>query len=89
MVSSQMRSPRRVNRWTRSTTPPGKSPSRPIAAPTVVSRFPGEILYTPRSVAERLFDLRGWQEATAGGHFAAWEQPELFVVGVRTALALG
>jgi pimeloyl-ACP methyl ester carboxylesterase len=61
----------------------------PISAPTVVSQFPGEILYTPRSVAERLFDLRGWQEATAGGHFAAWEQPELFVAGVRTALALG
>jgi pimeloyl-ACP methyl ester carboxylesterase len=59
-----------------------------IDVPTVVSQFPGEILQTPRSVAERSFDLRGWQQGTAGGHFAAWEQPAEFVAGVREALAL-
>jgi pimeloyl-ACP methyl ester carboxylesterase len=59
-----------------------------IDVPTVVSQFPGEIVQAPRSVAERLFDLRGWQQGTAGGHFAAWEQPEQFVDGVREAVAL-
>ena len=59
-----------------------------IRTPTVISQFPGEILHTPRSVAERLFDVRGWQEGTAGGHFAAWEQPEQFAGFVRRALAL-
>ncbi|WP_369140914.1 epoxide hydrolase family protein [Modestobacter versicolor] len=59
-----------------------------IDVPTVVSQFPGEILHAPRSVVERLFDLRGWQEPTSGGHFAAWEQPAQFVAGVREALAV-
>ena len=39
-------------------------------------------------VAERLFDLRVWEHGTAGGHFAAWEQPAQFVDGVRAALEL-
>jgi pimeloyl-ACP methyl ester carboxylesterase len=70
---------------------PYVKPSPPhgrIDVPTVVSQFPGELIHAPRSVAERLFDLRKWQEPTAGGHFAAWEQPAEFVAGVRAALAL-
>ena len=42
----------------------------------------------PRSLAERLFDLRVFTAGTAGGHFAAWEQPAEFTAGVRAALAL-
>jgi hypothetical protein len=37
----------------------------------VVGQFPGETVQAPRSVAERLFDLRVWEQGTAGGHFAA------------------
>jgi len=59
-----------------------------IDVPTVVSEFPGEILHAPRSVAERLFDLRVWEQGTAGGHFAAWEQPAEFAGFVRRAVAL-
>jgi pimeloyl-ACP methyl ester carboxylesterase len=70
---------------------PYAQPSPPldrIDVPTVVSQFPGELLPAPRSVAERLFDLRIWQQGTAGGHFAAWECPEAFVDGIRAALAV-
>ncbi|MBB3674387.1 epoxide hydrolase family protein [Modestobacter versicolor] len=63
-------------------------PFERIDVPTVVQQFPGELVRSPRSVAERLFDLRGWRDETAGGHFAAWERPEEFVAGVREALAL-
>jgi pimeloyl-ACP methyl ester carboxylesterase len=59
-----------------------------IDVPTVVTQFPGEIVQAPRSVAERLFDLREFTQGTAGGHFAAWEQPAEFTAGVRAALAL-
>jgi pimeloyl-ACP methyl ester carboxylesterase len=59
-----------------------------IDVPTVVSQFPRETVQAPRSVAERLFDLRVWERGTRGGHFAAWEQPEQFVGFVRAALAL-
>lgn len=59
-----------------------------IDVPTVVTQFAGEIVQAPRSVAERLFDLRGWETGTAGGHFGAWEQPEQFVGFLRAALAL-
>jgi pimeloyl-ACP methyl ester carboxylesterase len=59
-----------------------------ITVPTVVSQFPLETVQAPRSVAERLFDLRGWEDGTAGGHFAAWERPEEYVGFLRLALAL-
>ena len=49
------------------------SASRP-RSPT----FPKEILHPPREWAERtLGDLRQWTEHDRGGHFAAWEEPEL------------
>ncbi len=59
-----------------------------IEVPTVVSQFPHELLHAPRSFAEKVFDVRVWQEPTAGGHFAAWERPEEYVDGVRAAVAL-
>jgi pimeloyl-ACP methyl ester carboxylesterase len=64
------------------------SPSVPrVKAPTVMAQFPHDTIPATRAVAERVFDdLRGWHEETAGGHFAAWEQPDAFVRGVRAAL---
>jgi pimeloyl-ACP methyl ester carboxylesterase len=60
-----------------------------IELPVAVSAFPKEILPTPRKWAERNFkNLVHWGELDKGGHFAAWEQPELFVQELRTAFAL-
>ena len=43
-----------------------------------MAEFPQEILHPPREWAERtLGDLRQWTEHERGGHFAAWEEPEL------------
>jgi pimeloyl-ACP methyl ester carboxylesterase len=63
-------------------------PVERIDVPTVVSQFPREIIRSPRSVAERLFDLRVFEDGTAGGHFGAWERPHEFVGFLRQALAL-
>jgi pimeloyl-ACP methyl ester carboxylesterase len=60
----------------------------PIPVPTAFTWFPKEMLHAPRRFAERFFDVRVWEERDAGGHFAAWEQPESFVAGLRTAIAL-
>ena len=49
-----------------------------IGVPAAVAEFPQEILHPPREWAERtLGDLRQWTEYDRGGHFAAWEEPEL------------
>jgi pimeloyl-ACP methyl ester carboxylesterase len=60
-----------------------------LQVPTVVSQFPRDLLPAPRSFAERVFDVRVWDdEHTGGGHFAAWERPEEFSRGLRTAVLL-
>jgi pimeloyl-ACP methyl ester carboxylesterase len=54
--------------------------------PVAVTVFPGEIYCAPRSWAERCYhNLIYFHEAKTGGHFAAWEQPEIFVQEVRAA----
>ena len=58
--------------------PPGR-----IAIPTGCAIFPGEILRPPRAWAEATYDVRRWTEFPRGGHFAALEQPELYVEDVR------
>lgn len=60
-----------------------------ISLPVAVSAYPREVLPTPRKWAERNFrHLVHWGEMDRGGHFAAWEQPELFVRELRTAFGL-
>ncbi|MCL9761706.1 epoxide hydrolase family protein [Frankia sp. AiPa1] len=55
-----------------------------VAVPSGISVFPGEIFQTSRRWAERRFtDLRWFGEPARGGHFAAFEQPALFVDEVR------
>ncbi len=57
-----------------------------VAVPTGASIFPKEIIPTPRSWAEvRYPNIVYWNELDRGGHFAAFEQPELFVDEVRSA----
>ena len=52
----------------------------PIPVPSGCSIFPKEIFTISRRWAETRFsDLRYWNELDRGGHFAAFEQPELFV----------
>jgi pimeloyl-ACP methyl ester carboxylesterase len=55
-----------------------------IDVPTGCSVFPKEIQRPSRRWAEKRFtDIRFWNEPARGGHFAAFEQPELFVADVR------
>jgi pimeloyl-ACP methyl ester carboxylesterase len=57
-----------------------------ISVPVGVSVFPGEVYRAPRSWAERAYHkLIYFHEVDKGGHFAAWEQPELFATEIRAA----
>jgi pimeloyl-ACP methyl ester carboxylesterase len=59
----------------------------PAAVPTAYSQFPEEIFaYSERWLRTRFSDLRYYNQAPRGGHFAAFEQPELFVDEVRAGL---
>jgi epoxide hydrolase len=65
------------------------APRGAVEVPTGVSIFPKEIFRPSRRWAERQFtDIRQWNELTVGGHFAAFEQPEIFVDEVRSFFAL-
>jgi pimeloyl-ACP methyl ester carboxylesterase len=55
-----------------------------VKLPTGCSIFPKEILRTSRRWAEKRFtNIVYWNELERGGHFAAFEQPELFVEELR------
>ena len=57
-----------------------------ISIPVAVTVFPGEIYQAPRSWTERAYrNLIYFNEVDRGGHFAAWEQPELFASELRAA----
>ena len=56
-----------------------------VDIPSGMSIFPKEIVPTPRSWAEKRFtNIRYWNDLDKGGHFAAFEQPELFVNELRS-----
>jgi len=57
-----------------------------ISVPVGVTVFPGEIYQAPRSWTERAYPkLIYFNEVDKGGHFAAWEEPELFASEIRAA----
>ncbi len=57
-----------------------------VAIPVAVSAFPDEIYQAPRSWTERAFPkLIHYNKLDRGGHFAAWEQPEIFSAELRAA----
>ena len=63
----------------------GQTPP-PVTIPVGFTTFPGEIWKTPRSWAEQSYPtLTYFNEVDRGGHFAAWEEPELFTQEVRAA----
>jgi len=56
-----------------------------VSIPVAVSAFPDEIYAAPRSWAQRAYPkLIHYNKLEKGGHFAAWEQPDLFVAELRT-----
>ncbi|MEX2208520.1 MAG: epoxide hydrolase family protein [Myxococcota bacterium] len=58
-----------------------------VAIPVAVSVFPDDLYAAPRSWVERAYPkLVHYNKLEKGGHFAAWEQPELFVPEVRAGL---
>jgi pimeloyl-ACP methyl ester carboxylesterase len=73
---------------TRHTLPPGGGffDVRGIKIPVAVSAFAEEIYQAPKSWAEKAYPkLIFYNKHDKGTHFAAWEQPELFVADMRTA----
>jgi pimeloyl-ACP methyl ester carboxylesterase len=61
-------------------------PAEPIDIPIACSIFPKDIYTTSRRWAERKYrNIIHWNELDKGGHFAAFEQPELFVDELRQA----
>lgn len=55
-----------------------------VEVPTGIAAFPKEILRAPRRWCEPKYNITHWTDMPRGGHFAAFEQPELFVDDVRT-----
>jgi hypothetical protein len=57
-----------------------------VSIPAAFTTFPGEIFQAPRSWVEQGYpNLVYFNEAGRGGHFAAWEEPQLFSEEVRAA----
>ncbi len=57
-----------------------------ISIPAVVRVFPGEIYRAPKSRAERAYHKPiYYHRVDKGGHFAAWEEPQLFSEEIRAA----
>ena len=66
---------------------PGLGGGTRVELPTGVAAFPGELLSAPRSWCEPVYNITHWTDMPRGGHFAAFEQPELFVEDLRAFFA--
>ena len=63
----------------------GQTPP-PVSVPVGFTVFPGEIFRAPRSWVQEVYPtLTYFHEVDRGGHFAAWEEPELFATEIRAA----
>jgi pimeloyl-ACP methyl ester carboxylesterase len=57
-----------------------------IKVPVAITVFPGEIYQAPKSWAERAYkNLSYFNEVHKGGHFASWEEPQIFTIELRAA----
>ena len=64
---------------------PAQAPP-PVSLPVGFTTFPDEIFRAPRSWVEAGYPtLTYFNKADKGGHFAAWEEPELFTTEVQAA----
>jgi pimeloyl-ACP methyl ester carboxylesterase len=59
------------------------APTR-VDVPTGIANYPKEVIRFPRAWVEQRFNVTAWTDMPRGGHFAAMEQPELFVDDVRS-----
>jgi pimeloyl-ACP methyl ester carboxylesterase len=67
----------------------GEAPPPEVRIPVAFTTFPGEIWRTPRSWVERSYpNVVHYNEAAKGGHFAAWEEPEIFTNELRAAFRM-
>jgi len=65
----------------------GQAPP-PVKVPVGFTTFPGEIWASPRSWVEAVYPgLAYFNVAEKGGHFAAWEEPEVFAKEVRASFS--
>jgi pimeloyl-ACP methyl ester carboxylesterase len=63
----------------------GQSPPQ-VSVPVGFTTFPGEIFRAPRAWVQKAYPtLTYFNEVGKGGHFAAWEEPELFATEIRAA----
>lgn len=57
-----------------------------IKVPVAITVFPGEIYQAPKSWAEKAYkNLSYYNEVNKGGHFASWEEPQIFTIELRSA----
>src|SRR5262249_27763211 len=64
----------------------GQAPPPDVRIPVAFTTFPGEIWRTPRSWVEKSYsNVVYFNEVDKGGHFAAWEEPEIFTNELRAA----
>ena len=71
--------------WENAHAAAGQAPPE-VTLPVAFTVFPGEIFRAPRTWAERVYpNLAYFNEVDRGGHFAAWEEPELFAKEMRAA----
>ena len=67
----------------------GGNPEEKIEIPIGCSIFPKEISRTPRTWAEQVYsNIVYWNELEKGGHFAAFEQPQIFLNEIRKSFKL-
>jgi pimeloyl-ACP methyl ester carboxylesterase len=57
-----------------------------VKVPCAIAWFPKEIYFPARTWVQRGYNIHRWTEMPRGGHFAAWEQPELFAQDLRAFL---
>ena len=59
-----------------------------VSVPVGFTTFPGEIWAAPRSWVETIYPgIAYFNEVEKGGHFAAWEEPEIFASEMRAAFS--
>jgi pimeloyl-ACP methyl ester carboxylesterase len=70
----------------RSTAAAAGHPQPEVSLPVAFTVFPGEIFQAPRTWVEQVYpNLIYFHQADRGGHFAAWEEPDLFATEIRAA----
>ena len=70
----------------RSTAAAAGHPTPKVSLPVAFTVFPGEIFQAPKTWVEKVYpNLIYFHQADRGGHFAAWEEPDLFAAELRAA----